>query len=128
MKKYTDPQGHQYIQLLQSQLIPLEKALKIGDMASVAKILQTVVPLVKALYPHVKNDNLKQYLIRIASGAQQMQAQLLNGGDITIFHNFVKSESGGLGGVLGELLGAVGDVVGGVVDTVGDLLGGLLGK
>ena len=114
--------------MLQNQLKPLEAALKVGDMTTVAKILQTIVPLVKTLVPHVKDAKLKAYLLNVAAAAQQMQAKLLSGGDITIFHNFVKSQSGGLGGILGELLGAVGDVVGGVVDTVGDALGGLLGK
>lgn len=134
VRKHTDPEGLQYVELGQSQLAPVDNALKNGDIRGALKISRKCIPYLKALILHVNEDSLQQHLKdtaeRIESFVEKVEKQ---GPTMFALNTFFSAESKKLGGILGALVKAVVNVVnnvnsavGGVVRNVGGVVGGLL--
>ena len=126
MKKYADPAGQELIQLMQNEHDPLEKALESGDLNSVAKILRKVIPIARDIIPHIKVENLQKFIKNAADHAEKVVEKLEAGnGNMSAIDNLMKSESTGLGGILGALVDTVVGLVGKVGGVVNNVLGAL---
>lgn len=127
MRKYTDPEGLEYLQMWQNQNYPVDKALRNGDLKSVAKLARETVPYMKKLIPHVNNENLQKYLKNaIVRGEKFIETLEADDTNMWTLHNFFESESKNMSGILGALVGAVVDFVGDVGGLVGDVLDSII--
>lgn len=133
VRKHTNPEGQKYVDMGKSQLAPVDKALKNGDMMGALKIARKCMPYLKAIIPHVNKESLQEYLKNTSDRIEKFIGQIEKQGP-TMFalNHFFSAESKGLSGILGKLLKAVvsivnnvGHAVGGVVHDVGGLVGGL---
>lgn len=136
VRKHTDPEGLKYIDLGQSQLAPVDQALKSGDIMGAVKIARGCIPYLQSVLPYVNEENLKQHLIETADRVEKFLGSVeKQGPTMWAINTFFSAESKNLGNILGALVKAVVNVVhnvtnlvGGVVHDVGGLVGGLAHK
>lgn len=119
LKVHTDAVGLECIDVLEKEVIPIDIALRNGDMATVAQILRKVIPHVNLLIPHLKDASLQQTLKDIADEAAKVVAILeLKGGDISAFSALVESATHNLGGILKTLIHSVVHIVDNMLESI----------
>lgn len=119
MRKHTEPEGLEYLQLWQNLVDPIDKAFKSGDLDGVAKILRGSIPHLRKLIPHLKDKNLQNSVEDAADRAEKLIEKLeADGPNMTAFDKFFESESNNMGGILGALVDTVVDLVGGLLDSL----------
>lgn len=113
VKKHTDLEGLKIIKVLQDEVVPVENALRNGDMVGVAKIMRKILPYTRQLIPHLNNKNLQKSIQNIGDDLELNLIKSLeaDGAKISVFDSFIESESNNLGGVLKSIVHLVGKVV-----------------
>lgn len=112
MGKHTDSEGQAFIQLLENSIVPMDEALRNGDTAGVAKIMREIQPYINELIPHLTNASLQKTVQNIANKVVKLIENLeANGANISVFSDFIKSESEGLGRILKSIIKRVVNVM-----------------
>lgn len=112
MKKHADPVGLECIEVLKNEVIPIDTALINGDMVAVAEILSKILPYVRKMVPHLKDENLQKTIENTADEAEKIIAILEAGGDnISEFNTFMESITVNLSSILTALVDRVVNLV-----------------
>ena len=127
VKKFTAPEGFEFIELGRAQLYPVDQALRNGNVTGAFKLASKCLPYLYQLLPHVHNEKMQIHLQKTAYRIEQfIENTERNGLTLGAVHSFLELESLNLGNILGALLGAVVDLVGDVGEMVGDVVGDVL--
>lgn len=119
MKKHTDAVGLECILVLENEVIPIDIALINGDMVGVAKILRKVLPYVRKLALHLKDEGLRKSIEYAGDEAEKTIAQLeADGANISMFSSLVEATTVNLRDILKALIYSVVDLVGNVIHAI----------
>lgn len=119
MKKHTKPEGQEYLQTWRDAVGSLDESLTKDDLVGVAKIMRDTLPHLTNLIPHLKNDELQQFVQNIVDEADKLIIRLqAKDANISSIGQFVKTQSGNVSAILAALLETVVGVVGNLFDVL----------
>lgn len=119
MIEHTDPEGLPYLKIWRSKMAPIDEALKVQDLAGVAEIARVTLPDVKKLVPHVRNEELRKFVLHVIDEVEKLIVVLESyDADMSALNTFVESATANARGIFAKITDTVVYLVGDVLDSI----------